>query len=71
MKYQTLVQIYEALTDDLNAAEKSLELANSALKKADPDGKLTSGALVDVRKKVFDRVCRLRDTLDDFNSQEW
>lgn len=71
MKYQTLVQIYEALTDDLKAAEKSLELATSALKKADPDGKLTSGALVDVRKKVFDRVCRLRDALDDFNSQEW
>ena len=71
MKYQTLVQIYEALTDDLKAAEKSLELANSALKKADPDGKLTSGALVDVRKKVSDRVCRLRDALDDFNSQEW
>lgn len=40
-------------------------------KKADPDGKLTSGALVDVRKKAFDRVCRLRDALDDFNSQEW
>lgn len=71
MKYQTLVQIYEALTDDLKAAEKALELATSALKKADPDGKLTSGALVDVRKKTFDRVCRLRDALDDFNSQEW
>ena len=27
--------------------------------------------LVDVRKKAFDRVCRLRDALDDFNSQEW
>lgn len=71
MKYQTLVQIYEALTDDLKAAEKSLELSTSALKKADSDGKLTSGALVDVRKKTFDRVCRLRDALDDFNSQEW
>lgn len=71
MKYQTLVQIYEALTDDLKAAEKSLELTTSALKKADPDGKLTSGALVDVRKKAFDRVFRLRDALDDFNSQEW
>lgn len=71
MKYQTLVQIYESLSDDLRIAEKSLEITSAALKKADPDGKLTSGALVDVKKKAFDRVCRLRDALDDFNSQEW
>lgn len=71
MKYQTLVQIYESLSDDLRIAEKSLEITSEALKKADPDGKLTSGALVDVKKKAFDRVCRLRDALDDFNSQEW
>lgn len=42
-----------------------------AAKKADPDGKLTSGALVEVRKKAFDRVCRLRNALDDFDAQEW
>lgn len=71
MKYQTLVQIYESLTDDLMIAEKSLEITTSALKRADPDGKLTSGALVDVKKKTSDRVCRLRDALDDFKSQEW
>lgn len=71
MKYQTLVQIYESLSDDLKAAEKGLEITSSALKKADPDGKLTSGALVDVKKKTFDRVCRLRDALEDFQNQEW
>lgn len=38
MRYQTLVQIYEALTDDLRAAEKSLELTTSALKKQIPMG---------------------------------
>lgn len=71
MKYQTLVQIYESLSDDLRIAEKAHELTTSALKKADPDGKLTSGALVDVKKKTFDRVCRLRDALEDFQNQEW
>ena len=71
MKFQTLEQIRASLCEDLKAAEKSLEIASSALKKADPDGKLTSGALVEVRKKVFDRVCRLRNALDDFDAQEW
>lgn len=71
MKFKTLQQIRASLAEDLKAAEKSLEITSSALKKADPDGKLTSGALVEVRKKAFDRVCNLRNALNDFDSQEW
>ena len=70
MKYQTLVQIYESLSDDLKAAEKGLEITSSALKKADPDGK-TYCTLINVRKKSLDRVQTLRDALEDFQNQEW
>lgn len=51
MKYKTLVQIYESLTDDLKAAEKGLEITASALKKADPDGK-TYCTLMSVKKEI-------------------
>lgn len=71
MKFKTLQQIRASLAEDLKAAEKSLEITSSALKKADPDGRLTSGALVDVRRKALDRVCNLRNALNDFDSQEW
>lgn len=71
MKFKTLQQIRASLAEDLKVAEKSLEITSSALKKADPDGRLTSGALVDVRRKALDRVCNLRNALDDFDAQEW
>lgn len=70
MKYQTLQQIRESLCEDLQAAEKGLEIVSSALKKADPDGS-TFCALVKAKKRALDRVYRLRNSLDDFDSQEW
>ena len=38
MKYQTLVQIYEALTDDLKAAEKRSNFLLPRLKRQIPMG---------------------------------
>lgn len=71
MKYQTLAQIYESLSDDLKAAEKALEIVRAALNQADPDGRMKSGALIDAQRKASDRVFRLRNALEDFEAQEW
>ena len=70
MTFQTLQQIHLSLSEDLKAAEKSVEIVTAALKKSDPDGKSYT-SLVEAKKRAVDRACSLRCALDDFNSQEW